>query len=196
MSEISQEIKEVPPRVTVKRINSKKKGSNFERTISGFLSKHLAPLNFKRTQQSGAITGGKNSRFNSNYSAEALSIFIGDICPINEADVIRETGYGFKFSLECKFYKDCDNLNHLFTNTKIKGWFDQAMNDAAKIKKEPLLIFKFNHTETFCATNYKTLDRLPNNLTCSMLLNLNNGVSINIFLLNEAILDLEWWKLK
>jgi hypothetical protein len=177
-----------------KPVNGKRKGSGFELTIGKKLSEVLAPLNFKRTQQSGAITGGKNARNNHLFSNAALSIFVGDIFPTNEADVEAELGWKFKFSLECKFYKTADNLDHLFANTKIKGWFEQACTDAAKIGKEPLLIFKFNHTEIFCAVNSATIDRLPATLSRSLQLSFPDGRAITVFLLKEAIEDLAWWK--
>lgn len=178
------------------RVNSKRKGSGFEGSISKLLGTTLAPMKFRRSQSSGAILGGVNEKFMENFSDDAKALFIGDVVPTNESDVLKSEGWRFKFTLECKFYKSVDTLEHLFSNTKIKNWFEQAVTDAAKIGKEPLLIFKFNRTETFCATNYETLDRLPQGLTKSMLLNFDDGRSINIFLLKDALQDLEWWKVR
>lgn len=177
-----------------KRVNSKKKGSGFEGQISKILGAALLPMQFRRSQSSGAILGGKNSKFMEQFSSDAKALFIGDVVPTNESDVFRDEGWKFKFTLECKFYRNCDTLDHLFGNTKIKLWFEQAYTDSLKLGKEPLLIFKFNHTETFCATNFKTLDRLPKTVKSCMLMTFPDGRSINIYLLKDALLDLDWWK--
>jgi len=185
---------DIPEVIKKKRVNSKKKGSGFEGQISKILGVALLPMQFRRSQSSGAILGGKNSKFMEQFSSDAKALFIGDVVPTNESDVFRDEGWKFKFTLECKFYRNCDTLDHLFGNTKIALWFEQAYTDSLKLGKEPLLIFKFNHTETFCATNHETLDRLPIGLTRSMKLTLPSGRIIDIFLMKEALLDLEWWK--
>lgn len=193
-------VEEVPV-VKKKRINSKKKGSSFEGHIGKVLGDTLKPMKFRRSQSSGAILGGVNERFLKNYSEDARALFIGDVVPTNEADIIRDLGWKLKFTLECKFYKTADNIDHLLSNTKIRKWFEQACTDATKINKEPLLIFKFNHTDTFAAVNYETLDRLPSTITKSLLFNytLQEGPlpprSFVVFHLKEALLDVEWWKL-
>lgn len=180
-----------------KRVNSKAKGSGFEGHIGKVLGETLSPLKFRRSQSSGAILGGKNEKFLANYSADAMALFVGDVVPTNELDVFRDEGWKFKFTLECKFYKNCDTLDHLFNNTKIKGWFKQAMTDAAKINKEPLLIFKFNHTEIFCAVNFETIDRYPKGASRIMTLYFGDDEPcISVFLLKDALLDMEWWKVR
>lgn len=183
--------------VKKKRINSKKKGNNFEGNISNILSAALPPIKFRRSQSSGAILGGKNSKFMEHFSDDAKALFVGDVVPTNEADVFRDAGWKFKFTLECKFYRDADNIEHLFNDTRIFKWFEKAVIDSEKVKKVPLLIFKFNHTETFCSISDK--DQLPINLTRVMTLTyIKDGVSktMKMFLLKEALLDLEWWKIR
>lgn len=179
-----------------KRINSKAKGNGFEGQISKVLSEKLDPLKFRRSQSSGAILGGMNSRMLESYSEEARALFVGDVVPTNETDVMRDHGWKFKFALECKFYKDADTINQLMNNTKIKGWFDQAVEDAAKINKEPLLIFKFNRCDTYCAVRTNTIGDLPKNLERHMEIYFEEDLSISFFKFDEAILDLEWWKVK
>lgn len=192
MSETETEIVEKPKK---KRVNSKAKGSGFEGNISKILGEVLAPMKFRRSQSSGAILGGQNARFMDQFSADAKALFIGDVVPTNETDVARDEGWKFKFTLECKFYKTPDNIQHMFFNTKIKGWWEQAVKDAAKLGKQPLLIFKFNHTEIFAAANYETLDRLPVNLSRSMQLHFDDETpSMVLFLFKEALKDLDWWK--
>lgn len=182
----------IEPIVKKKRINSKSKGNGYENTVSKLLIGALAPLKFRRSQSSGAILGGQNSKFLEQFSLEARTLFVGDLVPSNESDIFRDFGWKFRFTLECKFYKNCETLDHLFGNTKIAGWFEQAYNDSLKLGKEPLLIFKFNHTESFCACDISS--KIPNNLSRSMIMNFPSGRSINIFLFKESLMDLEWWK--
>lgn len=178
-----------------KRVNSKAKGSGFEGHVGKVLAETLPPLKFRRSQSSGAILGGRNQKFMENYSEDAKVLFVGDVVPTNESDVFREHGWKFKYALECKFYKNCDTLDHLFNNTRIKGWFKQALEDSAKISKEPLLIFKFNHTDIFCATDMSQSNVLPSTLSKSMTLDFGKDEpKLNVFLFKEALLDLEWWK--
>jgi hypothetical protein len=181
-----------------KRVNGKRKGNNFEGSICKTLGETLSPLKFRRSQSSGAILGGKNERFMQHYSDAARSLFVGDVVPTNESDVERDLGWKLKFTLECKFYKIPDNIEHLLYQTRIRGWFEQALTDSVKISKEPLLIFKFNHTEIFCAVNFETIDRLPTGITKIMNLTFLDSNptprSMAIFHLKEALVDVEWWK--
>ena len=185
--------------VEKKKINSKKKGNSFESTISKLLTEKLNPLKFRRSQSSGAILGGQNSKLIEHFSDDAKALFVGDVVPTNESDVFRDFNWKFKFTLECKFYKDCDNLEHLFNKTKIKDWIGQSLIDANKINKQPLLIFKFNRTDTYGATireKDKNLNEiLPKTLTKQVII-IDDSIDyeIIIFKLSEALLDLEWWK--
>lgn len=182
-----------------KRINSKKKGSSFEGHIGKVLADTLPPMKFRRSQSSGAILGGVNERFLSNYSDDAKSLFVGDVVPTNETDVVRDAGWKLRFTLECKFYKTPDNIEHLLSNTKIRKWFEQATTDAAKIGKEPLLIFKFNHTEIFAAVNTDTIGALPKTVTkhISFAYSADGDLpsrKFTVFHFKEGLLDTDWWK--
>lgn len=154
-------------------------------------------MKFRRSQSSGAILGGVNKKFLEAYSEEARSLFVGDVVPTNESDVIRDHGWKLRFTIECKFYKSADTVEHLFANTKITGWFKQALEDSDKVGKDPLLIFKFNRTETFCAILEGT--RLPEKIsrTLTLVYNEVNGqepLKFTIFLFKEALQDPEWFK--
>jgi hypothetical protein len=181
-----------------KRVNSKGKGNGYENATCKILAAALPPMQFRRSQSSGAILGGKNAKMLDNFSLEAKTLFIGDVCPTNEADVQRDHGWKFKFTVECKFYKDVETLEHLFANTKIIPWFEQAQTDADKLQKQAILIFKFNRTETFVAVNADTIDRLPSKISRSMTFEYNDSHDVarrlKIFLLKEAIVDTDWWK--
>lgn len=193
-----------------KRTNSKRKGNGFEGHVGKVLAEVFAPMQFRRSQSSGAILGGTNAKFLEQFSDDAKALFIGDVVPTNEADIIRDEKWKFRFTLECKFYKDCDNLEHLFNNTKIRGWMEQALNDAEKLKKDPLLIFKFNRTDTFCATR-KDFDVTANKIVPK---SVNRWITVSfdeashpdgtikpafemvIFLFKDALLDKDWWKIQ
>lgn len=186
-----------------KRVNSKKKGNGFEGHISKVLGEALAPMKFRRTQSSGAILGGKNSKFMENFSNEAKTLFVGDVVPTNEGDILRDEGWKFRFIVECKFYKNPPNLEHLFAGDQIRNWFAEAVVDAAKLQyynKEPILIFKYNHTETYCAVWASAA--LPSKVTKWLTFNEvnpstgNSGMCFHVFGLKEALLDLDWWKIK
>ena len=132
-----------------KRKNSKAKGSGFEGTIAKTLSKALAPLNFIRTPGSGARVGGKNfETIGKMFGEDALKIFVGDVVPVNE----RQEGIKFKHSIECKFYATQDPFTSLVSGTaNVFKWFKEAVDDASKVDKSPMLIWKWNHTPIFVA---------------------------------------------
>lgn len=125
----------------------KAKGNGFEGTIAKTLTKALAPLNFIRTPGSGARVGGKNfETIGKMFGEDALKIFVGDVVPVNE----RQEGVKFKHSIECKFYSTQDPFTSLVSNTaNIFKWFKEAQDDASKIDKNPMLIWKWNHTPIF-----------------------------------------------
>lgn len=127
----------------------KAKGSGFENTVAKLLTKHLAPLNFIRTQGSGARVGGKNfDTLGKMFGEDALKLFVGDVVPINE----RDTGIKFKYSVETKFYKTPDHFPSLVAGTaNFFKWFEEAKVDAQKVNKNPMLIFKWNHTPIYAA---------------------------------------------
>lgn len=181
-----------------KRVNSKKKGSGFEGHISKVLGEHLAPMKFRRSQSSGAILGGVNEKFMEHFSEDAKTLFIGDVVPTNEADIMRDKGWKLRFALECKFYKTAPNLEHMFNDPNILSWFEQARTDAAKISKIPLLIFKYNHTEIYCAIDPALISQ-PGTLTKTMKVGREPKGNeawnfLLIFRFKEALLDLPWWK--
>ena len=128
----------------------KAKGNGFENTVAKLLTQHLQPLNFIRTQGSGARVGGKNfETIGKMFGADALKLFVGDVVPTNE----RDTELRFHYSIETKFYKTPDNFTSLVSGSaNFYKWFDEACTDAFKLSKGPMLIFKWNHTPIFAAT--------------------------------------------
>jgi hypothetical protein len=185
-----------------KAVNGKAKGGSFESTIAKQLSETFKPLQFRRSQSSGAILGGKNAWMMNRFSNDAKTLFIGDVVPTNEADVLRDEGWKFRFTIECKFYKEQDSFTSLFKNPQIKGWFEQAITDAAKVSdKLAMLVFKFNHTPVFVAC--EQMVELPKTVSSVVSLCYNVMDSddiiihrrhIHIALLSELLADQSWWK--
>lgn len=180
-----------------KRTNGKAKGNGFENTIAKLFSATFAPLEFRRSQSSGAILGGQNHVFLHKFSDAAKALFVGDIVPTNEADVEKVEGWRFRFTVECKFYKEADNFSSLFRNPQLISWWEQACADASKISdKAPILIFKFNHTPI-----YAGIDPALSPLPAKMLQTLSLRYYVNdlerrleICHLDELLKEPAWWK--
>ena len=129
-------------------VNGKKKGNSFEGKIAKLFSEKLQPLNFKRSEGSGARVGGQNAILAGNYSKLMLALFTGDVVPINEC---VEGNPKFKFCIECKAYKEAERMEALFETSKIYSWLEEIRIDAEKIDKSGIVIFKFNNTPIYCA---------------------------------------------
>lgn len=120
-------------------INSKNKGSTFERKISTLFSARFATLtgistSFRRNPDSGAFFGGGNKTRTDTHDTDHANF--GDLlCPVN-----------FKFSIECKHYKTPPTFTAIISG-EVKqwdGWLSQVEQDSAKSNKSPLLIVKYN----------------------------------------------------
>lgn len=167
-----------------KRVNSKSKGSGYEASIAKKLSTALAPLNFIRTQGSGARVGGKNFHtVGQMFGEDALKLFVGDVVPVNE----RQTGITFKHSVETKFYKTPDSFPALVSgNANIFGWMNEAILDAAKIDRLPMLIFKWNNINSMVGTLQET--------PCTRLvISLPDRKPIFVSYLDELLLHPNFW---
>lgn len=132
-----------------KRVASKAKGNSNELKLSKLLAEHLAPLKFVRTQQSGAITGGKNFGFRGHlFSKEMLEHYVGDVVASNE----EEVGVKFRFVIETKAYKTPDSFESLFTGKhSFYGWLDEVDVDKVKVSKEGIVIAKWNNVPYYVA---------------------------------------------
>ena len=132
-----------------KRVASKAKGNANELKLSKLLAEHLAPLKFVRTQQSGAITGGKNFGFRGHmFSKQTLEHYVGDVVPSNE----EEAGVKFRFVIETKAYKTPDSFESLFTGKhSVYGWLDEVDVDKVKVDKEGIVIMKWNNTPYYAS---------------------------------------------
>lgn len=175
-----------------KPVNSKGKGSGFEGQVAKKLSAALAPLTFVRTQGSGARVGGKNfATIGKMFGEDALKLFVGDVVPTNE----RDTSLTFRFSVETKFYKTPDGFTSLVSGTaNVYKWMEESIEDAKKINKTPLLIFKWNHTAIFAAL--LSVDNQNDSfvaMTPKLNLKKENGPSIDVFLLDDLLPETGFW---
>ena len=186
-----------PAKLKKKPVNGKSKGNGFELTIAKLFSTIFAPLEFRRSQSSGAILGGQNQVHLYKFSNAAKALFVGDIVPTNEVDVEKTEGWQFRFTIECKFYKEADGFSALFRNPQLISWWEQACADASKIDdKAPMLIFKFNHTPVYVGINPE-LSPLPAKMYQTITLRYYvNDVErrLEICLLDELLKETSWWK--
>lgn len=162
----------------------KAKGSGFEGQVANKLSAALAPLKFIRTQGSGARVGGKNfETLGQMFGEDALKLFVGDVVPVNE----KEAGVCFKHAIECKSYKTPDNFTGIVSGSaNIFKWMKEAEDDAIKIKRNPLLIFKWNNTPIFVAMSSQQM--YPTRITLT-----RDGDSIYVTYFDDLIKFPKFW---
>lgn len=162
----------------------KAKGSNYEGQVAKKLSEALKPLNFIRTQGSGARVGGKNfETIGQMFGEESLKLFVGDVVPVNE----RQVGVTFKHAIECKAYKSPDTFPSLVSGTaNVFKWMLEAEEDAIKVNRNPVLIFKWNNINSMVGTICEP--------PCHRLvIETPTGKKIFISLLDELLQHKEFW---
>ena len=163
----------------------KAKGNGFENIVAKKLSAALDPLKFIRTQGSGARVGGKNFQtLGQMFGEDALKLFVGDVVPVNEKDA----GVVFNFSIECKSYAKSDSFETIVAgNANIFKWMQESIDDAVKVNKIPLLIFKWNHSPIYVAGLHDDMTDQPKiSLT-------QNGRMIDVFYLDDLLLIRDFW---
>lgn len=171
----------------------KSKGNGFEGAIAKRLTEALSPLNFIRTQGSGARVGGKNfETIGQLFGEEALRIFVGDVVSVNE----RQVGVSFLHCIECKFYKTPDSFTALTSGSaNIFKWYNEVVDDSLKVQKNPLLIFKWNHTPIFAAFDPRR-PGCPVTVLKPRLTLLRYGeesIVLDVFYLEDLLKDHEFW---
>jgi Holliday junction resolvase len=108
-----------------KKVNSRTKGSTFERQIAKKLNERFNTTEFMRSPGSGAFAS-------THTLPEHLKIHGDLITPKN-----------FKFCIECKKGYNKENLYSLYNNSSdFWGFIKQSEKDSEKSKKLPLVIFK------------------------------------------------------
>jgi len=116
-----------------KRINSRSKGSAFERKICNLLNSTFETKEFCRTPGSGAFA-------TTHKLPEHLKIH-GDLI----------TPEKFKFTIECKKGYNKENLSSLFSsNSKLTGFISQAKKDSIKTNKPFMIIWQQDRSEILC----------------------------------------------
>jgi hypothetical protein len=164
----------------------KAKGNSFENIVAKKLTAALTPLKFIRTQGSGARVGGKNfETIGQMFGEDALKLFVGDVVPVNEKD----SGVVFNFSIECKSYAKSDSFETMVAgNANIFKWIHEAIDDAAKVNKVPLLIFKWNRSPIYVAMLHG--DNIMHQPRISLS---QNGCIIDIFYLDDLLPSQNFW---
>lgn len=114
-----------------KKVNSRAKGSTFERQIAKILNERFNTSEFSRTPGSGAFA-------TTHSLPDHLKIYGDLITPQN-----------FKFCIECKKGYNDESIYSLYNySSNFWGFIDQCQKDADKCGKFPMLIFKQDRQKT------------------------------------------------
>jgi Holliday junction resolvase len=114
-----------------KKVNSRAKGSTFERQIAKILNDRLGTTEFSRTPGSGAFA-------TTHSLPDHLKIYGDLITPQN-----------FKYCLECKKGYNNQNLYSLYNHSSdFWKFIDQCQKDSEKCGKIPMVIFKQDRQPT------------------------------------------------
>lgn len=154
-------------------VNSKRKGSKFERDVAKWMSQWTG-FEFGRTPYSGA-----------NHKSRDLS---SDVMCTDERHAHR-----CKVSIECKCYKDI-KFEHVLLGNKgsdIEKFWKQACDDALRAAKVPILIMRYNSmpkSEFFMAVGKELADYIMGKVVNDRYMVLNiNGNKIFIFMATSII---------
>ena len=114
-----------------KKVNSRAKGSSFERQIAKILNDRLGTTEFSRTPGSGA--------FATTHSLPDHLKLYGDLI----------TPQNFKYCIECKKGYNNQNLYSLYNySSEVWKFIDQCQKDSDKCGKIPMVIFKQDRQPT------------------------------------------------
>lgn len=128
-------------------VNSKRKGNRGENQLVHILEEKFGEGKFKRTPDSGAWTGGKNREGAENLPWEAKLTLVSDLI----------TPATFNFVLEHKFYAEMDFWELMGKKSNWAEWIKQVEDDAAFVKKQPLLVIKYNRHDRIALIPYTYL---------------------------------------
>ena len=120
-----------------KKINSRTKGSTFERQICKMFNKRFNTSEFCRSPGSGAFA-------TTHSLPEHLKIY-GDLI----------TPEKFKYCIECKKGYNNQNIYSLYNySSDIWGFINQCEKDSKKCYKIPMVIFKQDRQPTLAIVSY------------------------------------------
>ena len=147
-----------------KKVNSRTKGSSFERQIAKVLNKRFNTNVFSRTPGSGAFA-------TTHSLPEHLKIY-GDLI----------TPKDFKFCIECKKGYNKENLYSLYNNSSdFWKFIKQNQKDSDKCGKDSLVIFKQDRQPTLAILPYN-IKSIPNKIVVH-----NEGLTYYIFIFDELL---------
>jgi len=128
-----------------KRVNSRAKGSTFERSIAKILNDRFKTTEFSRTPGSGAFA-------TTHTLPDYLKIYGDLITPLN-----------FRYCIECKKGYNKENLYSLY-NYSSDTWkfIDQCEKDSEKCQKIPMVIFKQDRQKTLAIVPYNIIYKSNN----------------------------------
>ena len=120
-----------------KKVNSRAKGSTFERQIAKMFNEKFNTKEFSRTPGSGAFATTHNL-------PDHLKMY-GDLI----------TPQDFRFCIECKKGYNQINLYSLLDySSKLWEFVDQCQKDSDKCGREPLIIFKQDRQRALAIVDY------------------------------------------
>ncbi len=122
------------------------KGKTFERDISKLLNKMFNTKEFTRTPGSGNFMGLSNSVARKDLSSSAKNTLSSDL-------IVPDW---FKFSIECKWYKDSPQYHGILNGSDcdLDRWIGETLFDSLNLKLIPMLFFKTNRKGTFVVMPY------------------------------------------
>ena len=127
-----------------KKVNSRTKGSSFERQIAKTFNDRFNTTEFSRSPGSGAFA-------TTHTLPDYLKIYGDLITPQN-----------FKYCIECKKGYNKENLYSLYNySSDFWGFLDQCLKDSKKCDKIPMVIYKQDRQPTLAIVpNYVKVNML------------------------------------
>lgn len=128
-----------------KKVNSRAKGSTFERSIAKMFNDRFKTAEFSRTPGSGAFA-------TTHSLPDYLKIYGDLITPMN-----------FKYCIECKKGYNKENLYSLYNySSDFWKFVDQCEKDSEKCQKIPMVIFKQDRQKTLAIVPYNIIYKSNN----------------------------------
>jgi hypothetical protein len=129
-----------------KRSKGKQKGSAFERKICKHLSLWVSKGKDEDLFWRSAMSGGRATVHARKKGGKLQRRHAGDI----SATSAEGCSLTDRFFIECKSYKNLDLLAFLFKKSgKLYGFWEEAIAQADKYGKQPVLIGKQNYVDEF-----------------------------------------------